>query len=166
MIYCIIDNHEFEVELRKHGFQVHKTLTNTTTHIIVPDILNIDEQNEKVLSARALGLKIVDKAWCVARFTSLSNSPMLVENQKIVSIQKVKKPKLAKCVVIGHEDGRGKYRGLCGALVCEYKGKMFKINSGLSDAHRKNPPKMGAIITFSYSEITKNGPRHPTFKFL
>jgi DNA ligase-1 len=42
---------------------------------------------------------------------------------------------------------------------------MFKVGSGLTDADRKNPPKMGATITFGYFEITKNGvPRHPTFK--
>lgn len=78
---------------------------------------------------------------------------------------KVKPMHDAECVVIGHESGRGKYRKLCGALVCEYKGKMFKVGSGLTDADRKDPPKMGSKITFGYFEITKNGvPRHPTFK--
>lgn len=72
-----------------------------------------------------------------------------------------------ECVVIGYEDGRGKYTGMCGALLCEYKGKMFKVGSGLTDDDRKNPPKMGAMISFGYSEITKNGVPHlPIFKRL
>ena len=70
-----------------------------------------------------------------------------------------------ECVVIGYEDGLGKYKGLCGALVCEYRGKMFKVGSGLTDSDRKTPPKMGSTITFGYFEMSPKGiPRHPTFK--
>lgn len=78
---------------------------------------------------------------------------------------KVKPMHDAECVVIGYEEGTGKYRNMCGALMCEYRGKMFKVGSGLTDADRRSPPKIGCKITCGYFEITTAGvPRHPTFK--
>jgi DNA ligase-1 len=89
----------------------------------------------------------------------------MYESKRSSTLLKVKQMHDDECVVIGYEDGRGKYVGMCGSLVCEYRGKMFKVGSGLTDADRKNPPRMGQLITFGYFEITKNGvPRHPTFK--
>jgi DNA ligase-1 len=45
----------------------------------------------------------------------------------------------------------GKYIGLTGALeVEEADGTTFKVGSGLSDAQRKDPPKIGTVITFKY----------------
>lgn len=78
---------------------------------------------------------------------------------------KVKPMHDAECVVIGYETGTGKYRDMCGALMCQFRGKMFKVGSGLTDADRRSPPKIGSRITFGYFEITAGGvPRHPTFK--
>ena len=89
----------------------------------------------------------------------------LYEYKRSSALLKVKKMQDAECIVIGHEEGSGKYRGMCGALMCQYRGKMFKVGSGLTDALRRNPPKMGATITLGYMELSKNGiPRHPTFK--
>lgn len=81
------------------------------------------------------------------------------------TLLKVKKRHDAEAIVIGYEEGSGKYRGMTGSLMCQYKGKMFKCGSGLTDEHRRNPPKMGQRITFSYFEMTSRGvPRFPTFK--
>jgi len=89
----------------------------------------------------------------------------MYEFKRSGTLLKVKQQHDAECMVIGHEDGKGKYRGMCGALVCQYHGKMFMVGSGLTDADRAAPPKMGTVITFGYSEIGKTGlPRHPTFK--
>lgn len=89
----------------------------------------------------------------------------LYEYKRSGTLLKVKVMHDAECTVIGHEDGLGKYRGMCGALMCQYRGKMFKVGSGLTDDDRRNPPRMGAIITFGYLELSKKGiPRHPTFK--
>ncbi|KAK6346318.1 hypothetical protein TWF730_010645 [Orbilia blumenaviensis] len=73
----------------------------------------------------------------------------------------------AEAKVIGHEEGKGRNLGRCGALKCEMmdgSGKKFKVGTGLDDNMRKNPPKVGAVITYRYFELTKDGvPRFPSF---
>ena len=70
-----------------------------------------------------------------------------------------------ECEVIGYTQGRGKYQGMIGALICQLpNGTKFKIGSGLSDKLRSKPPRIGTQITFKYKEFTKNGkPRFPVF---
>ncbi len=60
--------------------------------------------------------------------------------------------------VIAHLEGEGRFEGMMGALLVELAdGKELKIGSGFSDEERKNPPKIGDIITFTYNGYTKNG---------
>jgi DNA ligase-1 len=82
------------------------------------------------------------------------------------SLLKVKTMHDAEAVVTGHEEGKGKNKGKCGAMVCELpSGKKFKVGTGLTDVDRANPPPVGSTITFGYFEMTKAGvPRFPTFK--
>ena len=71
-----------------------------------------------------------------------------------------------EALVIGYEDGKGKYDGLVGSLVCITKaGERFKVGSGLTDNLRGfNTIPIGSVITFKYFELTKDGiPRFPTY---
>jgi DNA ligase-1 len=80
------------------------------------------------------------------------------------SALKVRNFKDDECVVVGYTNGKGKYINMVGALECRFKDKIIKIGSGLSDDMRKNPPKIGSVITFKYQNLTKNGkPRFPVF---
>ncbi|MDG6777392.1 DNA ligase [Thiomicrorhabdus sp. zzn3] len=87
---------------------------------------------------------------------------------------KVKLKQDAECTVRGYTLGNGKYTGQVGALLCRLTDgefnqlsadqRIIKIGSGLSDAERKLPPQIGALITFQYSGLTKTGlPRFPVF---
>ena len=77
---------------------------------------------------------------------------------------KVKKAEDDECVVKGYTKGQGKFEGLVGALLCEWKDRVLKIGSGLSDDDRKNPPVIDANITFKYNGLTKYGnPKFPVF---
>ena len=78
---------------------------------------------------------------------------------------KVKKSSDDECVVTGYTKGNGKFEGLVGALLCEWKeDKVLKIGSGLSLEDRKNPPKVGSEVTFKYNGLTKYGnPKYPVF---
>ncbi len=71
----------------------------------------------------------------------------------------------AECQVIAFNKGKGKYENSVGSLVCKMdNGQIINIGSGLSDKLRKNPPKIGIIITFKYQGLNKNKkPRFPVF---
>ncbi len=71
----------------------------------------------------------------------------------------------AECTVIAHHEGKGKYKGLLGAFTCKDAfGRVFRIGSGLSDKDRRNPPPIGAIITYKFNGFTANNlPRFPVY---
>ena len=71
----------------------------------------------------------------------------------------------AEAVVVGHVAGKGKYKGVTGALdVKTADGQRFKIGTGLSDEQRKRPPVIGSVITYSYRDLTPSGkPRFASF---
>lgn len=98
----------------------------------------------------------------------------LYEFKRTNSLLKVKKFNSCDLQVIGFEEGTGKYMGMLGALVCEYKGGVVKVGSGLTDDLRKeiwqNRDRYNnVIIEVSYFEETKDSTgklslRFPTFK--
>lgn len=81
------------------------------------------------------------------------------------SLLKIKSFHDGEAVVIAHEDGKGKYVGMTGALRCQMaSGKMFKCASGLSDKQRTKPPRVGSVIVYKCQELTNDGiPRFPIF---
>jgi len=69
-----------------------------------------------------------------------------------------------ECKVIGYKEGKGKFQGLMGSLICEWKGKTINIGSGFSKKERFYPPKIGTEVTFKFNGLTKYGnPRLPVF---
>jgi DNA ligase-1 len=69
-------------------------------------------------------------------------------------------------IVIGYEEGKGKYTGMMGALwveadISNEEGlvikQRFKIGSGFTDKERQFPPELGSEITFKYSGLTIKG---------
>lgn len=71
----------------------------------------------------------------------------------------------AEAEVIAYSHGKGKYRGMLGALVVEdAQGRKFKIGSGLSDQLRAEPPPIGSVIEYRYNGLTEHGkPRFARF---
>jgi len=86
-------------------------------------------------------------------------------NKRTSKALKVKTFHDDECKIIGYTQGNGKYTGQVGAIKCKLINNIeFKIGSGLKDSFRKNPPKIGTIITFKYQNITKYGkPRFPVY---
>ncbi|MFT5660617.1 MAG: DNA ligase-1 [Sulfurimonas sp.] len=70
-----------------------------------------------------------------------------------------------ECEVVGYNKGQGKYVDIVGSLSCRMENrKIIKIGSGLNIQERRDPPKIGAIITFKYYGLTSKGnPRFPVF---
>ena len=67
--------------------------------------------------------------------------------------------------VIAYKQGKGKYKGMVGALLIELDNHIqFYIGTGLSDAQRQSPPEIGRLITFKYYGFTQKGvPRFASF---
>jgi len=81
------------------------------------------------------------------------------------ALLKLKPQPDAEAKVVAYIPGKGKYAGMCGALLVETAdGKRFRIGSGLSDAERRSPPPIGSIVSYRYRGYTKNGlPRFASF---
>ncbi|MGR3913108.1 MAG: DNA ligase [Gammaproteobacteria bacterium] len=84
---------------------------------------------------------------------------------RLASALKVKQHFDAECEVKKILPGKGKYRGMMGALQCEMaSGRQLKIGTGFTDKMRATPPQPGAIVTFKYYGRTASGaPRFPVY---
>lgn len=71
----------------------------------------------------------------------------------------------AEAVVVAHVPGKGKYAGQMGSLVVETPdGRRFKLGTGFTDAERRDPPPVGATVTYKHTGTTANGiPRFASF---
>lgn len=71
----------------------------------------------------------------------------------------------AEARVIDYEPGKGKYKGMLGALLLEMpNGVRFQLGSGFSDQQRRNPPALGSVVTYRYRDLTPQGvPRFAHF---
>jgi DNA ligase 1 len=68
-------------------------------------------------------------------------------------------------LVVGHQPGKGRLVGMTGALLVQMtSGQRFALGAGLSDALRRDPPPVGAWVTYRYRERTPSGlPRFASF---
>lgn len=71
----------------------------------------------------------------------------------------------AEARVVAHTPGKGRFRGMLGALVVERPdGLRFRLGTGFSDAQRADPPPIGSRVTYRYNGFTANGvPRFARF---
>jgi DNA ligase-1 len=89
----------------------------------------------------------------------------LYEVGRSFTLLKIKTFHDAEAVVRNHQPGKGKFKGLLGALVVQLPdGTEFSVGTGFSDAERAAPPPVGSLITFRYQELSDGGvPRFPSF---
>jgi DNA ligase-1 len=68
-------------------------------------------------------------------------------------------------LVVGHQSGKGRLAGMTGALLLQMpSGQRFALGSGLSDALRREPPPVGAWVTYRFRDRTPSGlPRFASF---
>lgn len=94
----------------------------------------------------------------------------LYEFKRTNNLLKCKVFNSADLRVVGLEQGTGKYTGMLGAFICEYKGGHVRVGSGLTDAQRaevfKEPLKyIDTIIEISYFEETQDSTGKPSLRF-
>ena len=70
-----------------------------------------------------------------------------------------------EAVVIAHQPGKGKHLGVLGALRLRTpEGREFLLGTGFSDWLRRQPPPIGATVTYRYRDLTSSGlPRFASF---
>jgi len=95
----------------------------------------------------------------------LHRADALYETGRSDTLLKMKPWDDAEAVVIGHVPGKGKNAGMLGALrVRTADGREFSIGTGFIDAQRREPPPIGATVTYRYRELTNTGmPRFASF---
>jgi len=112
---------------------------------------HLDQELAKVVAVKGEGLMLRKPG---SRYEFSRSSTLL----------KVKPFYDMEVVVTGYTAGKGKHKGVVGALVCELNGKSFKVGGGLKDKERANPPAVGTTITIKYQQLTKRGiPRHGSY---
>ncbi|QRV78606.1 ATP-dependent DNA ligase [Ceratobasidium sp. AG-Ba] len=84
------------------------------------------------------------------------------EGKRSSTLLKVKTFYDAEAEVVGYEPGKGKHKGVTGALKCvmasgKARGPKFNVGTGLSDKQRRSPPKIGEIVTYRFQELTRDG---------
>lgn len=95
----------------------------------------------------------------------LHHKEALYEHKRSKYLLKLKKVYDAEATIIAHIEGKGKFKGMLGAMLMEKdNGVQFKLGSGFSDELRRNPPPIGAVVTYQYYGLTKKGkPRFASF---
>ncbi len=95
----------------------------------------------------------------------LHKASSLYRDGRNPDLLKLKQYQDAEAKVIAHIEGKGRFKGMLGSLLVEMPdGKRFKIGSGFSSEERKNPPKIGSVITYKYFGLTVNKkPRFASF---
>lgn len=118
----------------------------------VTDKAGLQARLAKVLEAGGEGLML-----------HLADAPY--ESGRSDTLLKLKPWLDAEAVVVGHLPGKGKYVGQLGALRVKLPdGRQFSLGSGFTDAQRRNPPHVGATVTYRYRELTASGlPRFASF---
>lgn len=119
-------------------------------HITCKSRSHMDEVASELISLGAEGIMI--KCPCSA-----------YEQKRSSLLLKYKPFYTDEATVIGYDAGEGRNTGLVGSLVCTWNGVKFALGS-LTDSMRLSPPKVGALVTFSYGGLTDSGtPRFPMF---
>ena len=78
---------------------------------------------------------------------------------------KVKSYDDAEATVVGHLPGKGEFAGMLGALLVEMPdGRRFRLGTGFTFEQRRNPPPLGAIVTYKHYGKTRKGlPRFASY---
>ncbi|WP_394132159.1 DNA ligase [Shewanella maritima] len=157
--YMLFDTYALENMPFEQRYQALQQMVQGKTHI------NVIEQVE---------LKTVDALYSKLNDTVAKGGEGLMLHHKLAvytsgrskHIMKLKPRYDAEAEVVGYTEGKGKFTGLVGALIVKMPdGQQFKIGSGLSLQDRQSPPQIGAIITYQYLGLTKNGiPKFASFK--
>jgi DNA ligase-1 len=154
----------FEMPQAKGTFQQRVTAMETLVNTLNIPHLNVIKQYH-LPNATALSKKLDDVVAQGAEGLMLHRTDALYHTGRSTDLLKVKKHQDAEARVIQHFSGKGKFKDMLGSMLVENKeGLRFKLGTGFSNQERKNPPAIGALVTYKYFGRTKKGlPRFASF---
>lgn len=122
-------------------------------------------RQESVIDAASLQAKLAKVLNAGGEGLMLHRADAPYESGRSDTLLKLKPWLDAEAVVVGHLPGKGKYAGQLGALRVRLPdGRQFSLGTGFTDAQRRQPPPIGATVTYRYRELTANGlPRFASF---
>lgn len=128
-----------------------------------PQLVAVEQFRVADRAALKRKLDQVVKAGGEGLMLHLADAPYMTGRSDV--LLKLKPLSDTEAKVVEHIAGKGKYFGQMGALRLEMPdGRRFNIGTGFSDAVRKNPPRVGTMITYTYRGLTKNGtPRFASY---
>ena len=138
---------------------VLQSLTSLPNHLVIAPQWHITSE-EKLL------IQLDDFVKNKAEGLMLHDGRSLYSAKRSDDLLKLKPSFDQEAIVMDYEPGKGKYKGMMGAVWVEavLNNKegvpikhTFKIGSGFSDEDRKHPPQIGSEITFQYSGLTSKG---------
>lgn len=119
----------------------------------------------RLADRRALMVKLDEVVKAGGEGLMLHRADALYSTGRNDDLLKLKPLEDTEAIVVGHEAGKGRLRGLTGALLMEMPdGRRFRLGAGLTDKLRRNPPPLGTQVTYRYQALTANGlPRFPRY---
>ncbi len=138
---------------------VQSTLAQAQQPWLIPVV------QREVKDARALQALLLDTVRQGGEGLMLHRSDALWQPGRTDALFKLKPELDDEGLVVGHQPGKGRLMGMTGALLVQMpSGQRFALGSGLSDAQRRNPPPVGAWVTYRYRDRTPSGlPRFASF---
>ena len=138
---------------------VQSTLAQAQQHWLMP------VAQREVNDARALQALLRETVRQGGEGLMLHRSDALWQPGRTDALFKFKPEQDEEGLVVGHQPGKGRLLGMTGALLVQMpSGQRFALGSGLSDAQRRDPPPVGAWVTYRYRERTPSGlPRFASF---
>lgn len=152
VFYCAFDLPHLQLPFEERYAQLEELCRTTRSKVIrlvtqVPclGVKHLKQELDSVVKLGAEGLMV-------------RNPKSLYEAGRSNQILKVKPFTTEEATVVGYEAGKGRLKGMTGSLLVQMPdGKTFNVGSGLSDENRRNPPKLGAVITYRFTELTNDG---------
>lgn len=122
-------------------------------------------RQERIADHQALQARLQQVVRAGGEGLMLHRADALWQTGRTDALLKLKPQHDAEATVVAHLPGKGKYQGMCGALLVEsVDGQRFRLATGLTDAQRRAPPPLGSVVTYRYRERTPNGlPRFASF---
>jgi DNA ligase-1 len=139
-------------QIKKVVRQTNKPWLQEVDQFSVNDRNSLQKQLNEIVKAGGEGLM-------------LHRADANYETGRSDTLLKMKLMNDAEAIVIGYLPGKGKHLGTMGALrVRMPEGREFSLGTGFTDEQRKNPPQLGATVTYRYRDLTNTGlPRFASF---